>query len=142
MFDEFPTDDAKNVDRDNGLRSPTGIAAVNHDIFALGDDQTHLIFEVGRQSSNDIRNCGAAVGDGRIVLLVTRDEKPSGDGRISFDEAPVMASKARALFADVIDSLIFSPFLWNLWHSSSGNSAVMVALPALFALRGYNGHCR
>ena|SRR5260370_1311273 len=50
MLYEFSTNDAKDVDSDGRLRSPTSVPAVNHDVFAL-DDHGHLILVVVRQSS-------------------------------------------------------------------------------------------
>jgi hypothetical protein len=48
MLYEFSVNDAKDVDSDNGLRSPTSVSAMNHDVFALGDDHAHLVLEVVR----------------------------------------------------------------------------------------------
>ena len=49
MFRNLAIGYPENIDPNHGLRSPSDIAPMNHDIVAIGHHETWCVFEVARQ---------------------------------------------------------------------------------------------
>jgi len=86
MFRDLAVGHAENIDPDHGLRSPSDIAAMNHDIVAIGHHETGLVAEVGRQVLQYCLDRCRAVGDRRIMLPIIVAEQAIENGRIAVDK--------------------------------------------------------
>ena len=101
MFRDLAVGHAENIDPDHGLRSPSDIAAMNHDIVAIGHHETGLVTEVGRQVLQYCLDRCGAVGDQRIMLPIIVAEQAIENGRIAIDKTPLMPARTNALLCSV-----------------------------------------
>src|SRR5262245_10832271 len=97
MFRDLAVGHAENIDPDHGLRSPSNIAAMNHDIVAIGHHETGLVTEVGRQVLEYGLDRGRAVGDQRIMLPIVVAEQAIENRGIAIDKNAADAGKNQRL---------------------------------------------
>src|SRR4029077_4872981 len=86
MFCDLAIGHAENIDPNHGLRSPSDIAAMNHDIFTIGHNDTGLVFEIGRQVLQNRLDRPCPVWNLRIMLLIVVAEQAVENGRVAIDE--------------------------------------------------------
>ena len=86
MFCDLAIGHAENIDPNHGLRSPSDIAAMNHDIVTIGHHDTGLVFEIGRQVLQNRLDRRCPVWNLRIMLLIVVAEQTVQNGRVAIDE--------------------------------------------------------
>src|SRR5271155_1093296 len=86
VFHQLALDDTKNVHRNHRLRTPTGVAAVNHHQIAFCDDHSCLVTKSRSQLANYAGNRVSTVGKRRIVLDIVFREVALHDAAIPADE--------------------------------------------------------
>jgi hypothetical protein len=86
MFRDLAVGHAENIDPNHGLRSPSDIAAMNHDIVAIGHHESGLVTEVRRQVRQYCLDRPRAVGNQRIMLPIIVAEQTIENGWIAIDE--------------------------------------------------------
>ena len=97
MFGDLAIGDAKNIDRNHGLRSPSDIAAVNADVIAVRHHETRLVLEVGRQVAQQSLDRRRTVWDQWIMLAIVAAEEAVENGRISIDKNALDPCKDKRL---------------------------------------------
>src|SRR5579862_5797264 len=75
MFCDLAIGHAENIDRNHRLRSPSDVAAMNHDIIAIRHHETWFVFKVARQVSQQRLDRRSAIRDQRVMLPVVIAEQ-------------------------------------------------------------------